>query len=716
MSPTRFLSFLAILATSYAQSGPGGASPHFPTNEDLRHVRQIGAPRLSPDGRSVLIQIWDATADGGKPHLWLVDIPGNASRQLTYSPPADRNGESSGNWMPDGDSILFLAHRGEQTQLFSLPVHGGEAHPFDLKIAPRVDESKRPGALPPASAAKPEAAKPEVAKPEAAKPDPPTPSPTTLPIEVASFAISPDGKTIAVTARDPQTPGEKKQHDEKADAVEVDRDPHRTRLYFMDPATSKLTPVDIPLNVRGISWNPLSDRLIALCEAGENAADLGPSASAWLISLSDPEHPAKIAHVPATIQTADWSADGKHIYFHAQAEEDAPPGASAFFHTTPDKPAVSNLSSGLGPAASRGTPLPLPDGAMLVAVNDGVRVGLARFDPATAGFTPYRFEQPVITGLATNRKQTGWIYNGRGSSVAPALYYSETPGGPALVLATPSLFPENWRTVPSKVIEWKSDGFTIQGLLYLPPEAAQRKVPLIVDVHGGPTGVWLDDFRPFINFLIGHGWAVLLPNPRGSLGYGIRFTAANKNDLGGGDYRDIMAGVDAALAQFPIDPGRLGLMGYSYGGEMAGFVEGKTDRFKGIVSGAPVIDQFSEYGTESDSWYDRWFYGKPWEHIEDAWRQSPLAGVAHVKTPFLLLQGLNDTTDPPGQSREMYRALRQHGVDVTLIEYPRENHGQLSGAMQGDPEPEPWHGFDARQRIVAFFEKVFRQPPTTPAP
>jgi dipeptidyl aminopeptidase/acylaminoacyl peptidase len=259
-------------------------------------------------------------------------------------------------------------------------------------------------------------------------------------------------------------------------------------------------------------------------------------------------------------------------------------------------------------------------------------------------------------------------------------------------------------------LRWTSDGLAIEGLLYLPPEARAGKVPLIVDVHGGPTGAWLDSFDALTQFLVAQGWAVLRSNPRGSTGYGAAFAAANKDDLGGGDYRDIMAGVDAAIAQFPIDAGRLALIGYSYGGEMAGFVETKTDRFKAIVSGAPVIDQESEYGTEDDSWYDRWFYGKPWEHAEAAWRQSPLAGTAHAKTPFLLIQGESDKTDPPGQSFEMYRALRQAGVAVEMVQYPREDHGPLSAGMQGKPSPEPWHGFDARQRIVKFIKAAFAGP------
>jgi dipeptidyl aminopeptidase/acylaminoacyl peptidase len=252
------------------------------------------------------------------------------------------------------------------------------------------------------------------------------------------------------------------------------------------------------------------------------------------------------------------------------------------------------------------------------------------------------------------------------------------------MLATPELTTQRFRGVKSQLVTWKSDGLTIEGLLYLPPEAATKKVPLIVDVHGGPHGAWEDRYMEWNGFLASHGWAVLRPNPRGSSGYGAKFAAANKNDLGGGDFRDIMAGVDAVVKQFPIDPDKLALMGYSYGGEMAGFAEGKTDRFKAIISGAPVIDQFSEYGTEGGSWYDRWYYGKPWEHFEDAWRQSPL-----------------------GQAQEMYRALRQAGVPVELVTYPREDHGPLARGIFGYPVPEPWHGFDGRQRIVQFLQKGF---------
>jgi dipeptidyl aminopeptidase/acylaminoacyl peptidase len=262
-------------------------------------------------------------------------------------------------------------------------------------------------------------------------------------------------------------------------------------------------------------------------------------------------------------------------------------------------------------------------------------------------------------------------------------------------------------------VTWKNGSLSIQGLLYLPPQASpDHKVPLIVDVHGGPTGAFVDRWSPFIEFLLGHGWAVLCTNPRGSTGYGAAFAAANRHDMGGGDLHDILAGVDAVLAQYPLDAKRMALIGYSYGGEMAGFMEGKTTRFKGIVAGAPVIDQESEYGTENGSWYDRWFYGGfPWERSADAWKQSALAYAGHAKTPLLLLQGAADRTDPPGQSEEMFRALRQMRVPVDLVVYPREDHGPLAMGIFGEPSPEPWHGFDGRQRIINFFDRALRLPP-----
>ena len=371
---------------------------------------------------------------------------------------------------------------------------------------------------------------------------------------------------------------------------------------------------------------------------------------------------------------------------------------------------MKNLTANFDGTMAHELPIAEGDNKVLAGAQIGVHVTVLRIDAGrnnSESGQPLKFDTATVTQLNTNAKQNGWVWLGASSVQPPTLFYAEKLGHEARSLNTPALMPANWTKVPSQLVQWKNEGLTVDGLLYLPPQAASPKVPLIVDVHGGPTGAFEDGYYPLVEWLVGQGWAVLRTNPRGSTGYGASFAAANKNDLGGADYRDIMAGVDAVIAKYPIDSNKLGLMGYSYGGEMAAFVEGKTDRFKAIISGAPVIDQHSEYGTESGSYYDRWFYGKPWEHASDAWRQSPLADVGHAKTPFLLLQGEADKTDPLGQSQEMYRALRQMGVPVEMVEYPREDHGPLANGIFGNPTSEPWHGYDGRQRILKFFKTAF---------
>jgi dipeptidyl aminopeptidase/acylaminoacyl peptidase len=673
---------LVFLPTAFA------AQDRFPSNEDLRHVRAISEPHLSPDGRSVLIEVSDSTAAGGRSHLWVVDLRTNAARQLTYSLPGQKPGELSGAWMPDGSAVLFLAHRGQYTQLYELPMNGGEAHLLDIKVVPPVDQSIEPGAIPPAKA-------------------PATPAkPSPIECDISRFVIAPDGRSIAVLIRDPQTPGEKKEQTEQADAVQVDHDPHGTRLYLLDPKTSKLTPTAVPPDVADVVWTRRGDRLLAIVDGMNDLGDIAPDRTAWVVTASDPAHPMQLAAIPKTIDSAVWSPEGAQIDFLAQSQADTPPGYDDLYQYTLADHSVRDLSAGF--EGSIGGEAPIADGGgILQTVQIGFNTTVLRL--VAGHHEPLHFATPTVSQLSTNARHTGWVWIGSSGTQAPTLYFAASLGQPARTLSTPAIEPAAWPSVPSHLINWKSGKLTIQGLLFLPPEAGpEHKVPLIVNVHGGPTGAFVDDWSPFNTYLLGHGWAVLYTNPRGSTGYGAAFVAANRYDMGGGDLHDILAGVDDVVAKYPVDPKRMALMGYSYGGEMAGFMEGKTTRFKAIVSGAPVIDQESEYGTEGDSWYDRWFYGGyPWEHDTDAWKQSALAYAAHAKTPLLLLQGESDRTDPLGQSEEMFRALRQMGVTVDLIEYPREDHGPLAMGFFGEPSPEPWHGFDARQRTANFIDKAF---------
>jgi dipeptidyl aminopeptidase/acylaminoacyl peptidase len=682
-------------------------APHFPTTDDLRHLKSIGGPQLSPDGRLVLFTVTDATADGGKSHLWLVGTgSGDKPRQLTFSPPSEKRGERNPQWAADGSAIYFLAHRGEQTQIFRLDLRGGEAAPLDLKVLPAVDVSKDKNAIPPPGAEKTE--KQDAPKPaESTKPASSEP----LPIDVAGYAPSPNGKWIAVWARDPETPGEKKQKDAKADAVWVNHERHLTRLYLValkpdGTIDANLRAIGVEPDIQSVAWTENADRLLVVTEPPNDVSDLGPANSAWIVETSNPAQATKITAVPPTVGRAVWTPDGETILFAAATREDAPPGYEELFALPREStgPKVVALTSGFKGQVNAAS-IFVENGALIAGAGIGTHLSAIRV-PLDGRSQPIPLDLggAVVTGLHTNRKHTGWVWLAESGGQPVELCYAPHLGDGFSRLAIPDLAPMGLKFVKPELVHWASDGLDIEGLLYLPPDPS-AKVPLIVDVHGGPFGAWEDRNDAFAAFLVGHGWAVLHPNPRGSSNYGTRFAAANKNDLGGGDYRDVMAGVDAVLAKYPLDPERIALMGYSYGGEMAGFVEGKTDRFKAIISGAPVIDQFSEYGTERGSWYDRWYFGKPWEHLEDAWKQSPLAGAAKAKTPFLLLQGESDATDPLGQAQEMYRALRQEGVPVELVTYPREDHGPLAGGIFGRAEPEPWHGYDGRQRIVDFLEK-----------
>lgn len=468
----------------------------------------------------------------------------------------------------------------------------------------------------------------------------------------------------------------------------------------------------VPPDVSSVSWARESDRLLAEAEAPNGAGDLGPAFSIWLVERKNDglQHPQKLP-LPATAHDVSWSADAQHIFFLAQAQADAPPGYDDLYEFSFSDRSIRNLSTGYAGSIAGQRPISdLTGDSAVVGIENGVNASFARFR-ANGNPEPFDMGAPVARELTTNAAHNAWVYVASGSTQPMALMYAETLGKPR-ALPAPPLSPSNLLSTASRVVRWQSDGGEVDGLLYLPATAKPGALaPLIVDVHGGPTGAWHDGHDAFTNFFVGQGWAVLRPNPRGSTGRGAAFAAANKNDLGGGDFRDVMAGVDAVLKQFPIDPNRLALFGYSYGGEMAGFAEGKTALFRAIISCAPVIDQFSEYGTEDESWYDRWFFGKPWEHLADSWRQSPLAGAGHASTPFLLLQGQEDTVDPVGQSREMYRALRQMQVPVELVEYPRDNHGDLAGAIFGGPSPEPWQGFDARRRIVEFIQRAFAVKP-----
>jgi dipeptidyl aminopeptidase/acylaminoacyl peptidase len=251
-------------------------------------------------------------------------------------------------------------------------------------------------------------------------------------------------------------------------------------------------------------------------------------------------------------------------------------------------------------------------------------------------------------------------------------------------------------------LTWNDDNFQIQGWLLLPAHYDPNKeYPLIVEVHGGPaadvSSSWNGGGGGFsATSHSAYGYFVLMPNPRGSFGQGEAFTQANRKDFGYGDLRDILAGVDTVLAKFPIDPNRVGITGWSYGGFMTMFAVTQTHRFRAAVVGAGISDWLSYYGENSiDQWMIPYFGASVYDDPQAYSRSSPITFVKNVTTPTLLVVGDRDGECPAPQSFEFWHALHDLHVPTRLVVYPNEGHGFS----------DPAHRLDVQQRASDWFAR-----------
>ncbi len=247
-------------------------------------------------------------------------------------------------------------------------------------------------------------------------------------------------------------------------------------------------------------------------------------------------------------------------------------------------------------------------------------------------------------------------------------------------------------------LTWKNDGFTVQGWLIAPQQLVPgRTYPMVTIIHGGPSAESLPGFgSPFLGALTSHGYYVFEPNPRGSFGQGEAFTKANIKDFGYGDWRDDLAGVDKAIASAPIDPHRLGLFGWSYGGYMAMWAETQTRRFKAIVAGAGVVNWQSYYGQNKiDQWMIPFFGASVYDDPAVYAKSSPITFIKNSHTPVLILQGERDEEVPAPQAFEFYNAMQALHVPSQLVVYADEGHAPRK----------PKDQIDIFTRMTAWFDK-----------
>ena len=256
-------------------------------------------------------------------------------------------------------------------------------------------------------------------------------------------------------------------------------------------------------------------------------------------------------------------------------------------------------------------------------------------------------------------------------------------------------------------LEWANEGFNIQGWLLSPAKIESgRKYPLVVLIHGGPSSAVTPDWpagfgmsRAIIAALSSRGYYVLMPNPRGSYGQGEEFTRANVKDFGYGDLRDILAGVDAAIKKYPIDPTRLGVTGWSYGGYMTMWTVTQTNRFHAAVAGAGIANWQSYYGQNLiGQWMIPFFGASVYDDPAVYEKSSPIHFIKNAKTPTLVIVGERDAECPAAQSYEFWHALKTFGVPTQLIIYPSEGHMFI----------EPKHQVDRLEQTVGWFDKYLK--------
>jgi len=616
-------------------------------------VRAVGTPRVSPDGKRMVYTVSEALTTPEKSEfvtqIWMATIAAKQNVQITFGDKSSTNPK----WSPDGNWIAFTSNRKDnKNNLYLLSLNGGEAEPLtDVKSA------------------------------------------------VTNFAWSPDGRSIAFTMTDPKSEEEEKNDKAKNDFRWVDENLKMSRLYVLaiqKDASGKREPRKLTTgnyNVDEFDWSADGSH-IAFSHSKTPVANDWTTSDVSTVEVATAKV-AVLANTPAAESSPVYAPDGNSI---AILVSDNPP---RWAQTGVIKVFATNATD----AGNVGQP------KSLIASYDG-QPGIAGWsaDGRRIYFSEARGTGTQIYALdvAANRieeiKTSPAVYsavtlNRSGTTFGFVRQTPDTPGD-AYVASVSDFTPVQISRVNAdlkmpavgrtEVIRWKAkDGKEIEGLLTYPVGYQNgQRVPLILNIHGGPTGVFQQTFiggrgvYPLATFA-SRGYAVLRPNPRGSSGYGTEFRRANMQDWGGGDYQDLMTGVDRVIEMGVADPDRLGVMGWSYGGFMTSWIVTQTHRFKAASAGAPVTNLMSFNGTaDIPSFIPDYFGGQSWEVMDLYQKHSPMFNVKGVTTPTMIQQGDADIRVPISQGYEFYNALKVQGVPTRMLVLPRQPHGPNEPKMQ----------------------------------
>jgi dipeptidyl aminopeptidase/acylaminoacyl peptidase len=668
------------------------ASPRKITIDDFFQIRDVSQPELSPDG------LWVAYAvrtrmlkeDKNEQRLWMVSTRAGDAIPIT----AEGVSSSHPRWSPDGKYISFLSARNEgKNQVWLLDRRGGEAQKLtDVKQG------------------------------------------------VNDFEWSPDSTRLVLIIQDPkpedaEAAGDKDKEKEKPAKPKtpqpyvIDRlqfkedtigylDRRRDHLYVFDVASKKLTQITSgDFDDQQPAWSPDGKQLAFSSNRSQPDPDATRDSNIWVVAADNTDKGAHLTQIttnPSTDNQPTWSPDGKWIAYVTQLDP------HLFYYATLHL-AVSPASGGgkanvltLSFDRSVRRPRYSSDGQYIYfAADDDGTVNLCRIT-ATGG---------EITRPIGGRQSVGGFSVGKDGGIAATVSTIERPDEvfflakdakePTRLTKTNDALFAQLHLAQANYVHFKSkDGTAVAGYIYTPVDyASGKKVPAILMPHGGPVGQYSAAFSHLAQLYAANGYAVLLPNPRGSSGYGEKFCAAIYADWGNKDYQDDMGIVDYAIEQGIADPEKLGVGGWSYGGISTDFIIAQTTRFKGAISGAGVALITSFWGHDH---YQRDYVtelGYPWEK-QAVWDKiSPFYRVKNITTPTLFMGGEIDSNVPILGSEQMYQAMKALGRTTELVVYPGEYHGFTV----------PSHLMDRLERYVAWYahyvkgESTPATPPMKPA-
>lgn len=625
-------------------------------------------PRLSADGTRAVFEVTEVDFDESRyvSRLWMADVEAGKSRQITFS----YEGERNARWSPDNKHIAFLSSRPDMTtppheedeedahkeQLWIMPTGGGEAR--------RLTHVKE---------------------------------------GIKEYLWLPDSESILFLTEEAYPQPIQFVHDEnrkhKVDPV-IEHDEKR-RKQFWEVSIEEGKPELVFTGDFGVNDFDLSPDGKNLAFTTNHTGDPNDydKYDLFVLEMEDGAEPRMLTDKSGGKFNPQWSPDASQIAYLSVLDATMSYSQECIWTIPAEGGEPANLFATASYDA-QDTHWSKSGGSLYASVSDRTTSPIIKIKDGEIAYVTAP-DNPVVC--------TEFHVGASGAVVAilednqgpPELYVIENGEKRALTEFGKS-FKEQFAVPRVEVIRWQTDIGEIEGVLTYPPDYEQGSpLPLIVQVHGGPKGHSVNTLRNYYQPAVwaAEGYLVLSPNFRGSEGYGNAFAIANRRDLGGGDYRDIMAGVDLLIEQELADPKRLGIMGGSYGGYMANWAIGHTDRFAAAISMFGIFNIVTDYSNSELSRWDPEYMGAYYWEDPEIYRQcSPSTYLENIKTPVLIMHGESDSNTFISNSKEMYQALRARGVTAKFVHYPREGHGVR----------EPHHKLDEMRRCLAWFDKYLK--------